>query len=140
MEHEFIYKGSVDLGDADIKKKLAALNANLTLADIVFQETPGYYVTRGWVDSLEAPVFERLMATSLSGYHRPHGILDDVQNVDLVVVNGHLAGFHLGYVQNVVYQCQEIAGIPCHLLQVLLLAGAQAILGILHQQLSEPND
>jgi predicted AlkP superfamily phosphohydrolase/phosphomutase len=42
--------------------------------DVVFQESPGYYVTSG---SLESPLppFQDLWSTGFSAYHRPHGIL-----------------------------------------------------------------
>lgn len=38
VEHELIYKGSVEFPDDSVRKKLAALNASLTLSDIIFQE------------------------------------------------------------------------------------------------------
>jgi putative GTP pyrophosphokinase len=38
VEHELIYKSRVEFPDGTIRKKLAALNANLTLSDIIFQE------------------------------------------------------------------------------------------------------
>ncbi len=38
VEHELIYKSRVEFPDSTIRKKLAALNANLTLSDIIFQE------------------------------------------------------------------------------------------------------
>lgn len=38
VEHELIYKSNVGFPNEMIRKKLAALNANLTLSDIIFQE------------------------------------------------------------------------------------------------------
>jgi tetratricopeptide (TPR) repeat protein len=38
VEHELVYKSRVEFPDSTIRKKLAALNANLTLSDIIFQE------------------------------------------------------------------------------------------------------
>ncbi len=38
VEHELIYKSSVEYPNEMIRKKMAALNANLTLSDIIFQE------------------------------------------------------------------------------------------------------
>ncbi len=38
IEHELIYKGDFEVPDPSVKKKLAALNASLTLSDMIFQE------------------------------------------------------------------------------------------------------
>jgi len=38
VEHELVYKTDISLPNESIKRKLAALNANLTLADLMFQE------------------------------------------------------------------------------------------------------
>ncbi|MDH4042957.1 MAG: hypothetical protein OEY20_00325 [Gemmatimonadota bacterium] len=38
VEHELIYKVNPDLPDTSVRKKLAALNASLTLSDMIFQE------------------------------------------------------------------------------------------------------
>ena len=43
--------------------------------DIVFQENPKYYVTRGVPDSTGLPVVQDLWSTSFSAHHRPEGIL-----------------------------------------------------------------
>lgn len=42
VEHELIYKADFAPFDESIRRKLAAVNANLTLADIVFQEVRDY--------------------------------------------------------------------------------------------------
>ena len=42
VEHELIYKSEFTPFDEPLQRKLAALNANLTLADIVFQEIRDY--------------------------------------------------------------------------------------------------
>ena len=42
VEHELIYKSSFSPLDEPLKRKLAALNANLTLSDIMFQEIRDY--------------------------------------------------------------------------------------------------
>jgi ppGpp synthetase/RelA/SpoT-type nucleotidyltranferase len=38
IEHEVVYKSDVELPDQAIRKKMAALNANLALSDMIFQE------------------------------------------------------------------------------------------------------
>lgn len=43
--------------------------------DLVFQESPKYYVTRGVPDSTDLPVFQDVWTTSFSAHHRPQGIL-----------------------------------------------------------------
>jgi len=42
VEHELVYKAGFTPFDIPLKRKLAALNANLTLADIIFQEIRDY--------------------------------------------------------------------------------------------------
>lgn len=42
VEHEFVYKAEFTPFDEPMKRKLAALNANLTLSDIIFQEILEY--------------------------------------------------------------------------------------------------
>jgi len=43
VEHELVYKAEFSTYDLPLKRKLAALNANLTLADIIFQEIRDYH-------------------------------------------------------------------------------------------------
>ncbi|MQY76125.1 MAG: tetratricopeptide repeat protein [Spirochaeta sp.] len=42
VEHELVYKAEFSPFDEPLKRKLAALNANLTLSDIIFQEIRNY--------------------------------------------------------------------------------------------------
>lgn len=42
VEHELVYKAEFSPFDEPLRRKLAALNANLTLADIIFQEIRDY--------------------------------------------------------------------------------------------------
>jgi putative GTP pyrophosphokinase len=42
VEHEFVYKAEFIPFDNPLKRKLAAINASLSLADIIFQETRSY--------------------------------------------------------------------------------------------------
>jgi putative GTP pyrophosphokinase len=42
VEHEIVYKGSFTPFDEPLKRKLAALNATLSLSDIIFQELRNY--------------------------------------------------------------------------------------------------
>ncbi len=42
IEHDLIYKSTVDFPDESVRKKLAALNASLTLSDTIFQEIRDY--------------------------------------------------------------------------------------------------
>jgi putative GTP pyrophosphokinase len=52
-EHELVYKADNAPFEEPLKRKLAALNANLTLADIIFQEIRDYH------RSLHAELFKR---------------------------------------------------------------------------------
>ncbi len=42
VEHELIYKSDISLPNESIKRKLASLNATLTLSDLIFQEIRDY--------------------------------------------------------------------------------------------------
>jgi putative GTP pyrophosphokinase len=42
VEHELVYKARSNFFDAPMKRKLAAVNASLSLADIIFQEVRGH--------------------------------------------------------------------------------------------------
>jgi putative GTP pyrophosphokinase len=42
VEHELVYKAELTPFDEPLKRKLAALNANLTLSDLIFQEVRDY--------------------------------------------------------------------------------------------------
>ena len=53
VEHELVYKADNAPFEVPLKRKLAALNANLTLADIIFQEIRDYH------RSLHAELFKR---------------------------------------------------------------------------------
>jgi putative GTP pyrophosphokinase len=53
VEHELVYKADNAPFEEPLKRKLAALNANLTLADIIFQEIRDYH------RSLHAELFKR---------------------------------------------------------------------------------
>ncbi len=45
VEHELVYKAELTPLDSKLRRKLAALNANLTLSDIIFQEIRDYQKT-----------------------------------------------------------------------------------------------
>ncbi|MFP4373070.1 MAG: tetratricopeptide repeat protein [Spirochaetaceae bacterium] len=53
VEHELVYKADNAPFEEPLKRKLAALNANLTLADLIFQEIRDYH------RSLHAEMFKR---------------------------------------------------------------------------------
>lgn len=42
VEHELVYKSDIDLPNLSIRRKLASLNASLTLSDLIFQEIRDY--------------------------------------------------------------------------------------------------
>ncbi len=51
VEHEIIYKSDESPLNEHLKRKLASLNANLTLADIIFQEIREYQKARQYLDA-----------------------------------------------------------------------------------------
>ncbi len=42
VEHELVYKSDISLPNQSIRRKLASLNATLTLSDLIFQEIRDY--------------------------------------------------------------------------------------------------
>ena len=42
VEHELVYKSDITLPNQSIRRKLASLNATLTLSDLIFQEIRDY--------------------------------------------------------------------------------------------------
>ena len=42
VEHELVYKSDIDLPNHSLRRKLASLNASLTLSDLIFQEIRDY--------------------------------------------------------------------------------------------------
>lgn len=65
VEHELVYKADVTVFDETVQRKLAALNANLTLADITFQETRDYQrQLRGELNRRRESVWEAIAAAT----------------------------------------------------------------------------
>jgi len=67
VEHELVYKGSFSPFDEPLKRKLAALNATLSLSDIIFQEVRDYQRKLNRELRHRRETFERQVKTELSG-------------------------------------------------------------------------
>jgi len=65
VEHEFVYKAEFIPFDNPLKRKLAAINASLSLADIVFQETRSYLrLLGGELDKRRDSFFKKIEETT----------------------------------------------------------------------------
>jgi len=61
VEHEFVYKAEFIPFDNPLKRKLAAINASLSLADIIFQETRSYLrLLSGELDKRRDSFFKKI--------------------------------------------------------------------------------
>jgi putative GTP pyrophosphokinase len=61
VEHEFVYKAEFTPFDNPLKRKLAAVNASLVLADIIFQETRSYLrLLNGELDKRRYSFFRKI--------------------------------------------------------------------------------
>lgn len=66
VEHELVYKGEFTPFDEHLKRKLAALNANLTLSDIIFQEIRDYQQQlRTQLKKRRESFFEKIQADTI---------------------------------------------------------------------------
>ena len=67
VEHELIYKSEFTPFDMPLRRKLASMNASLTLADIIFQEIRDYQKKlQGEVDARRAAFYEKADELTLS--------------------------------------------------------------------------
>ncbi|MDR3130557.1 MAG: tetratricopeptide repeat protein [Treponema sp.] len=75
VEHELVYKAEFTPFDGPIKHKLAAVNASLSLADIIFQEIRNYQrQLNGQMEQRRNSFFKKIEETAdgfLSESHRP---------------------------------------------------------------------
>jgi putative GTP pyrophosphokinase len=71
VEHELIYKGSFSPFDDPLKRKLAALNATLSLSDIIFQEIRDYQRKLNRELMRRRAAFEKHVELELSGTTLP---------------------------------------------------------------------
>ncbi len=77
VEHELIYKADYSLLNETLKRKLASLNASLTLSDIIFQEIRDYQRARQQRDKLR----RKSIQTKVEEIQASHFItnFDDIQ-------------------------------------------------------------
>lgn len=68
VEHELIYKSEFTPFDMPLRRKLASMNASLTLADIIFQEIRDYQKKlQGEVEARRASFYEKADELTLTG-------------------------------------------------------------------------
>lgn len=110
VEHELVYKAEFTPFDLPLKRKLAALNANLTLADIIFQEIRDYHrEMQTELRKRRNTLFERISITGvqdatpktvessqpcddLVDSEYPHGLEESIDAVLLKAINAHNSG------------------------------------------------
>ena len=62
VEHELVYKAGFNPFDKPLKRKLAAVNANLTLSDIIFQEIKDYQRQLQWELGQRREIFSKTVS------------------------------------------------------------------------------
>ncbi len=78
VEHELIYKADLKLPNHSIKRKLASLNASLTLSDIIFQEIRDYEKGLAhWREQRHESFLEKVKEDS------PISLMDTLSNPEL---------------------------------------------------------
>ena len=83
VEHEFVYKSDSSPYDEMLKRKLAALNAMLTLSDIIFQEIRDYQshlneLLKKRRESFSSTVQTTIVGTNLDDFSRK--LMDDLMS------------------------------------------------------------
>ena len=75
VEHELVYKAEISPFDEPMKRKLAALNANLSLSDIIFQEIRDYQHKLGFELNSRRDAFYSKIEDAIDGsvFSRPAG-------------------------------------------------------------------
>ncbi|MDR1444542.1 MAG: tetratricopeptide repeat protein [Treponema sp.] len=81
VEHELVYKAEFTPFDEPLKRKLAALNASLSLADTIFQEIRGYQRQLNGELGKRRDSFYRQIAESTDALLLPDGI-DAAENAE----------------------------------------------------------
>ncbi|MFO7983438.1 MAG: hypothetical protein R6V08_08315 [Desulfuromonadales bacterium] len=104
VEHELVYKSDIALPNESIKRKLASLNATLTLSDLIFQEIRDFQKEirqRGKKrrNSLEVPVLVQDRITlsshaegtspSVAAGPIPNPLASDLEKTMLAALNAH---------------------------------------------------
>ncbi len=102
VEHELVYKNGFTPYDESLRRKLAALNANLTLSDVIFQEIRDYQRSlhgelkkrrRSFIEQIETgtPGLEERSEPELSAYSENYS-LKNVDELLLIALNTHNRG------------------------------------------------
>lgn len=97
VEHELVYKADLTPLDQRLRRKLAALNANLTLSDIIFQEIRDYQRSLHrklmrrretfWTELGEPTPLENEMENGVSpGDHDPEMIETGSDTIDVMLI------------------------------------------------------
>jgi putative GTP pyrophosphokinase len=97
VEHDLVYKTELSLLDEPLRRKLAAINASLTLADTIFQEIRDYQRrlaselqarrTQFWEGAVDAEV----PSASQSDFEEPEFLTTGSGTVDAMLLEGLLA-------------------------------------------------
>ena len=105
VEHELVYKSDIDLPNESIRRKLASLNATLTLSDLIFQEIRDFQqelrqrgrkrresVNRSWTSETthhQQPAPQLMSAGALRLGPIPATLASDLDKLMLLVSEAH---------------------------------------------------
>ncbi|WP_020676169.1 RelA/SpoT domain-containing protein [Geopsychrobacter electrodiphilus] len=105
VEHELVYKSDIDLPNESIKRKLASLNATLTLSDLIFQEIRDYQKKlrhhgrkrrESIVETLQVrdkitfpQTTEWYPPTTMQVEPIPYSLASDLENIMISALNAH---------------------------------------------------
>ncbi|HDQ14979.1 MAG TPA: tetratricopeptide repeat protein [Sediminispirochaeta sp.] len=111
VEHELVYKSNFTPYDESLRRKLAALNANLSLSDLIFQEIRDYQRSlhaelkkrrRSFIDRVEAEISGASPATGTNGAGYELNGVSHFENVDemlLKALHAHNQGDYTAAIQ-----------------------------------------
>lgn len=111
VEHELVYKANFTPYDESLRRKLAALNANLSLSDIVFQEIRDYQKSlhneltkrrRSFVERIETETSGTSSRSNEEITHTEQSLISSFANVDellLKALDAHNRGDFYGAIK-----------------------------------------
>lgn len=104
VEHELVYKAEFTPFDEPMKRKLAALNANLTLSDIIFQEILEYQKKlNGELSKRRSAFYEKIEDVADSPESPPAGLPGKPEETDAYGKSGSAAAGEAPAIAGFVY-------------------------------------
>jgi len=90
VEHELVYKSKFFPFDQPLKRKMAALNANLTLSDIIFQEIREYQRQLNLeLEKRRHQFLAHPLGTTEADHEDPHAVVENLDQALLDALTAH---------------------------------------------------